>query len=253
MARHVLEGADHVVFLDELRAADRIRRSTGRDGRERFVLIGVTMSVPSTFANRRRLTTVDGLSSAKSRTSSSTSTRERSTLVEGRPARTASSENQAGSVELAPYTRVEDLTITCLTGLPACPAAASRFIVPMTLISCKRSPGSLGRVGDQEGVDDRVGLSGTYDARNDRVGLVRVDEVGTFQGDGRIVRRHPEDHLEFRIGLEGQSHPAAPEGVEAGYEYPASHGLSRTRCCGGRAACRRSSLACASLCSRPRP
>ena len=67
-----------------------------------LVLSGVTMSVPRTLANRRRLTTVDGLSSAKSRTSSSTSISDLSTREPGRLVLIESSENQAGSVELAP-------------------------------------------------------------------------------------------------------------------------------------------------------
>ena len=75
----VLEGADDVVFLDELH--EGIEPGDRRaKGRERFVLIGVRMSVPSTLANRRRLTTVEGLSSAKFLTRSSTSMRDRSTL-----------------------------------------------------------------------------------------------------------------------------------------------------------------------------
>ncbi len=48
-----------------------------------------------------------------------------------------------GRSRFAPYTRVEDLTTTCLTGLPAWPAAASRFMVPMTLISCSALPGAF--------------------------------------------------------------------------------------------------------------
>ena len=97
----MLEGADDVVLLDELQQGVN-PAIEGQSGCERFVLNGVTMSVPRTLANRRRLTTVDGLSSAKSRTSSSTSMSDLSTREPGRLVRIESSENQAGSVELAP-------------------------------------------------------------------------------------------------------------------------------------------------------
>ena len=40
-----------------------------------------------------------------------------------------------------------------------------------------------------------------------------MHEVGSFEGDGRISRRHPEDHLEFRVRLECKGHTPAPERV----------------------------------------
>ena len=99
--------------------------------------MGVTMSVPRTLANRSTETTVAGLSSAKSRTNPSTSSRDRSTLVRAGEVRGISSRNHVGSVEAEPYTRVEDFTTTWRTGEPDWPAAARRFMVPITLISCR--------------------------------------------------------------------------------------------------------------------
>ena len=64
--------------------------------------MGVTMSVPSTLANRRTETTVAGLSSAKSRTNPSTSSSDRSTLVRAGEVRAISSRNHVGSVDAEP-------------------------------------------------------------------------------------------------------------------------------------------------------
>ena len=74
----------------------------GSSRRRRLWLIGVMMSVPRTLAKRRTVTARWGLSSAKSRTSDSTSRRERSSLVRTGPVRASSSRNQAGSCSAAP-------------------------------------------------------------------------------------------------------------------------------------------------------
>ena len=50
--------------------------------------------------------------------------------------RADSSENHVGSCPDDPYTRVDDFTTTLRTVLPGADAAANRFIVPITLISC---------------------------------------------------------------------------------------------------------------------
>jgi hypothetical protein len=64
--------------------------------------MGVMMSVPRTLANRSKVTVKWGLSSAKSRTSDSTSRRDRSSLVRTGPDRVSSSRNHAGSWAAAP-------------------------------------------------------------------------------------------------------------------------------------------------------
>lgn len=69
----------------------------GRMRRRRSWLMGVTMSVPSTLAKRRTVTPSRGLSSVKSRTSASTSTRDRSRRVRTGLGRGVSSRNHDGS------------------------------------------------------------------------------------------------------------------------------------------------------------
>jgi len=97
----VLEGSHHVVLFDELDQGSKPKR-LGHSGRERFLLMEVTMSVPRTLAKRRVLTTTSGFSSAKSRTSPSASTSARSTWVLGGNERGVSSENVFGSFSVAP-------------------------------------------------------------------------------------------------------------------------------------------------------
>ena len=41
---------------------------------------------------------------------------------------------------MAPYTSADPFTTTFRTGLPGDPAAARRFMVPITLISCRVRP-----------------------------------------------------------------------------------------------------------------
>jgi len=98
--------------------------------------MGVTMSGPSTFEKRRRVTLTWGLSSAKSRTYPSTDSRLRSMLERAGWLRGVSSVNQTGSSLADPYTYAEDFTTTSRTDEPGADAAANRFIVPITLISC---------------------------------------------------------------------------------------------------------------------
>src|SRR4029078_10532411 len=50
--------------------------------------------------------------------------------------RGVSSENHVGSWPAEPYTSAEDLATTLRPVLPGADAAANRFIVPITLISC---------------------------------------------------------------------------------------------------------------------
>jgi hypothetical protein len=59
-----------------------------------------------------------------------------STGVRAGEMRGVSSENHVGSCADVPYTSVEDFTTTLRTVLPGADAAAKRFMVPMTLISC---------------------------------------------------------------------------------------------------------------------
>ena len=114
----------------------------GQTGRARFRLIGVVRWVPSTLANRRTVTLVAGLSSEKSRTKPSASTSARSTLFLTALVLTVSSWNVFGSLAADPYTSVDDFTMMWRTDDPAAPAAARRFIVPMTLISCMARRGT---------------------------------------------------------------------------------------------------------------
>ena len=81
-----------------------------------------------------------------------------------------------------------------------------------------------GRVGLEEGVDDGVDLGRPDDAAEDRVLLVGADELGALERDLGLLGAESEDHLDVRLGLEGLGHAAAPEGVEPGDEYAATHG-----------------------------
>ena len=56
--------------------------------------------------------------------------------------RGVSSENVFGSFSVAPYTNVDDLKTMWRTGEPGAPAAANRFIVPMTSISWSARAGT---------------------------------------------------------------------------------------------------------------
>ena len=195
----------------------------GQMGRDRFVLMGVTMSVPRTLAKRSTDTTVAGLSSAKSRTNPSTSSRERSTRVRAGDVRAISSRNQVGSVDADPYTRVDDFTTTWRTGEPDCPAAARRFMVPMTLISCRarletRVESTTRKVWTM--VSTWVAAD---DAGQDRIRLVGLDEFGPLERDGGLACPHAQDHVHVGVRFEGLGHPAAPERVEAGDEDASPH------------------------------
>ena len=99
-------------------------------------MIGVTMSVPSTLAKRSTETTVAGLSSAKSRTSASASTSERSMRVRGEPERGVSSAKVLGSLLGRAVDQGGGLHHDLVhRASRALPPPASRFIVPITLIS----------------------------------------------------------------------------------------------------------------------
>src|SRR6516165_72147 len=114
----------------------------GQTGRARLRLMGVVRWLPRTLAKRRTVTLVAGLSSEKSRTSASASTSARSTLFLTGLVLTVSSWNVLGSLAADPYTNVEDFTTMWRTDEPAAPAAAKRFIVPITLISCMARRGT---------------------------------------------------------------------------------------------------------------
>ena len=93
----------------------------------------------------------------------------------------------------------------------------------------KVAAGHLGRVDDEKRVHDGVHLCRPHDPLEQRVALVGTDILGALQLDRGLPGPHAEDHLDLGMSLERCGHPAAPEGVETGYEYPASHQLSRTR------------------------
>ena len=111
----------------------------GQSGRDRFRLMAVVRWGPSTLAKRSTVTSVPGLSSEKSRTRLSASRSVRSTSCLAGPLRGVSSWNVLGSRAEEPYTSVEDFTTMCRTEEPEAPAAARRFIVPITLISWRRA------------------------------------------------------------------------------------------------------------------
>ena len=59
-------------------------------------------------------------------------------MVLGALVRVMSSRKKYGSVFAEPYTSPELFNTTLRTGLPDAPAAASKLMVPITLISCSR-------------------------------------------------------------------------------------------------------------------
>ena len=107
----------------------------------------------------------------------------------------------------------------CAPGCPAAPAAASRFIVPMTLISCIVRPLHLRRVDDEERVQDRVdlrsparcGRGSSSSRRRARTRCARAATVGSS-------RVEADDHLDVGVALERLRDAAAPEGAEPGDE-----------------------------------
>ena len=103
--------------------------------------------------------------------------------------------------------------------LPGADAAANRFIVPMTLISCSGRRRHLGRVDDEERVDDRVDLRRLHDAGEDRVVLVAAHVLGALELDRAAPSvSRPTITSTSRIVLERLRDPAAPERAEPGDE-----------------------------------
>ena len=157
------------------------------------------------------MTTVAGLSSAKSRTKPSTSSSERSTRVRAGEVRGISSRNHAGSVGGRAVDEGRGLH-DHLADRRARLAGGGQEVHGPDDVDLVQGPARHpGRVDDQEGVDDGVHLGGPDDARQDRVGLVGPDELGALEGDRRLAGAHAEDHLDLGIGLEGLGHAAAPE------------------------------------------
>ena len=126
------------------------------------------------------------------------------------PVRVMSSRKKYGSALVAPYTRPELFSTTLRTGLPDAPAAASRFIVPITLISCSVRLARARRVDDEVRVHDRVDLGRGDDAGEDRVRRVGAHELGALERDPRIVRVDADDDLDVGPLLELLRDAAAP-------------------------------------------
>ena len=61
------------------------------------------------------------------------------------------------------------------------------------------------------------------DALEEGVALVRPDVLGALELDRRLARAHAEDHVDFRVLLQGGGDLAAPEGVETRDEDAAAH------------------------------
>ena len=72
-------------------------------------------------------------------------------------------------------------------------------------------------------MDDGVDLGGTHDARQDRVGLVGLDELGPLERDGGLPGAHAEDHLDLGVRFQGLRHATAPERVQTGDQDASPH------------------------------
>ena len=215
---------------------------------------GVSMSLPSTFANRSSVTATCGLSSAKSRRNASTSSSDRSTAVRAARVRCMSSRNTFGSWKFAPYTSAELFTTTLRTGLPGAPAAASRFIVPITLISCSVRP--VARVeSTMRCVCTTVSISvaRTMRARIEYDESARTNSVRS-SGTRGSLRVEPDDDLDVGPLLERLRDATTPVGAQAGDEDThRGTPISRTTRCAACAACRRALLAPCAGCVRTPP
>ena len=196
----------------------------GSSRRRRSWLIGVTMSVPSTLANRSTVTARWGLSSAKSRTSDSTSMSERSSLVRTGPVRVSSSRNHVGSC-LGGAVDVGGGLDDHLAHRGPAGAGRGQQVEGADDVDLVEDPARHGhRVGLEEGVHDGVHLGGPHDPAEDGVLLVGADELGALQRHPGLVGPQAQDHLDVGLGLEGLGHAAAPEGVQPGDQDAPAHG-----------------------------
>ena len=124
--------------------------------------------------------------------------------------RVISSRKKYGSVLAAPYTRPELFSTTLRTGLPDAPAAASRLIVPITLISCSVRP--LARVESTMRCVCRIvstWVAATMRARIEYDESVRTNSVRS-SGIRGSLRVDADDDLDVGPALELLRDAAAP-------------------------------------------
>ena len=184
VAGHELDGADHVVLVDELEerveAEDRRADRPGQVPADRGHDVGAEHVGEAQTVTRRR-----GLSSAKSRTRRF-----------GLDAGTARRRSRAGWPAACPRGRCRVLLGRAVDEAGrlhhhvahrrAGGAGRGEQVHGADHVDLVHgAAGHRRRVDDQEGVHDRVDLGGPHDAAEDRVGLVGADELGPLERDRR--------------------------------------------------------------------
>ena len=211
-------------------------RISGTTGRRSAIANGVSRSSPSTLAKRKqRDVDVRVVVGEVAKERLDLEQRPLDAACERAPCASCPRGRSTGRTCAAPYTRPELFSTTLRTGLPAAPAAASRFMVPITLISCSVRLARSRRVDDEVRVHDRVDLRrrarcarGSSDDESVRTNSVRSS------GIRGIVRVDADDDLDVGPPFERLRDTAAPIRRKSGDEYAhcrgyPNHTLRRVR------------------------